>query len=121
LHLPKPLRHSFIIITGVVDDDRQQESLVGSHQVAAIDRKLPLETEIPLVAIVRVPRDDREEQGAGLNLPADRLVPGVPATQLALVEPNLDSDGSQARADPLGRCGVSRGVTQEYRPDRHRN
>jgi len=61
LHLPKPLRHSFIIIRRVVDDGGQQESFVGSHQVAAIDRELPLETEIALVAIVGVSRDHREE------------------------------------------------------------
>ena len=61
MHLSKPLRHSFIIIRRVVDDDGQQESFVGSHQVAAIDRELPLETEIALVAIVRAPGDHREE------------------------------------------------------------
>ena len=106
MHLPKPLRHPFIIITRVVDDDRQQESLVGRDQVGAIDRELPLETEIPLDAIVRVVRDDREEQGAGLDLLADRLVPGVPAPQLALVEPNLDPGGSQCLANLLGSLRI---------------
>jgi hypothetical protein len=67
--------------------------------VRAIDPELPLEAEIPLDAIVRGMRDDREEQGAGLDLLADRGVPCVPAPQLALVEPNLDSGGSQGLAN----------------------
>jgi len=59
LHLPESLRHPFIIFTRVVDNHRQQKSLVGRYQVGAIDRELPLETEIALDAIVRAPGDDR--------------------------------------------------------------
>jgi hypothetical protein len=53
--------HLLIVIRRVVDHHRQQESPPGSHQVAAIDRESPLETEIPLVTIVGVSGDDREE------------------------------------------------------------
>jgi hypothetical protein len=102
LHLPEPLRHSCIIITRVVDDDRQQESHVGIHEVTAINRQLPLKTEVPFTAIVRSARDDRNEKRAGLDLLADRPVPGVPAPQLALVEPDLDAGGSQCLTNPLG-------------------
>jgi pimeloyl-ACP methyl ester carboxylesterase len=49
------------------------------------------------------------------------MVPGVAATQLTLVQPNLDSASSQARADPLSRDRISRGVTQKYRPGLHRS
>jgi hypothetical protein len=42
LHLAEPLRHAIIIIARVIDYDRHQEGLVGSHQMAAIDRELPL-------------------------------------------------------------------------------
>jgi hypothetical protein len=69
--------------------------------VTAINRQLPFKTEVPLTAIVRGVRDDRQEQGAGLDLLADRGVPGVPAPQLALVEPNLDSGDSQGLANPF--------------------
>jgi hypothetical protein len=72
LHLPKPLWHPFIIITCVVDHDRQQKGHVGIHEVTTINRQLPLKTEVPLAAIVRGARDDRQEQGAGLDLLADR-------------------------------------------------
>ena len=82
--------------------DRQQEGQVGIHEVTAINRQLPFQTEVPLTAIVRGVRDDRHEQRAGLDLLTDRLVPGVPAPQLALVEPNLDSGGSQCLANLLG-------------------
>jgi APA family basic amino acid/polyamine antiporter len=59
---------------------------------------------------------------AGTRLPLLFMISAVGiAPQLALVEPNLDSGGSQARGDLLSRCSVSRGVTQEYRPGQHRN
>jgi hypothetical protein len=61
LHVPKPLRHASIIITRVVDNYRQKEGLVAGHQMAPIHRELPLETEIPLVAVVSVAGDDGEE------------------------------------------------------------
>ena len=80
----------------------------------AIDRELPLEAEIPLDAIVRGARDNGKEQGAGLDLPADRLVPGVPAPQLAFVEPDFDTGGAQRLANPLSRLGILRGVAQKY-------
>jgi hypothetical protein len=74
--------------------------------VTAINRQLPFETEEPFTAIMRGTRDDREEQGAALDLLADQLIPGVPAPQLALVEPNLDSAGSQCLANPLGSLRI---------------
>jgi hypothetical protein len=61
LHLPKPLRHPFVIITCVVDHDRQQEGHFGIHEVRAINRQLPFKAEVPLAAIVRGVRDDRNE------------------------------------------------------------
>jgi hypothetical protein len=104
LHLPKPLRNTFVIIPCVIDHDRQQEGLVSRDQVRAIDPEFPLEAEIPLDPIVRGLRDDWEEQGAGLDLLADRGVPGVPTPQLALVEPNLDSGGSSASQILCAAC-----------------
>jgi hypothetical protein len=41
-----------------------------------------------------------------LDLPADRLVPGVSAPQLALVEPNLDPGGSQCIANLLSSIRI---------------
>ena len=74
--------------------------------MTSVNGEFPLEPKISLVAIVRGVRDDRQEQGAGLDLLADRGIPGVPAPQLALVEPNLDSGGSQCLANPLGSLRV---------------
>jgi hypothetical protein len=113
LHLPKSLWHAFIIITCVVDDDRQQEGLVGIHEVRAINRQLPFKTEVPLTTIVRGVRDYREKQGAGLDLLADRLIPGVPAPQLALVEPDFDARRPEGFADTAGRLRVLRGIADE--------
>jgi hypothetical protein len=110
LHLPKPLRHPFIIIARVIDDDRQQEGQVGLHEVTAINRQLPFGTEVALTAIVRGVRDDRQEQGAGLDLLADRLVPRIPAPQFALVEPDFNASSAERLANPLGRLRILRGI-----------
>ncbi len=114
MHLPKPLRHPFIIIARVIDDDGQQEGQVRIHEVTAINRQLPFETEVAFTAIMRRVRDDREEQSAGPDLLADRLVPRIPAPQLALVEPDLDAGGSQCLGNPLGRLRILRGVAEKY-------
>ena len=56
-----------------------------------INRKLPFQAEIPLDARMRVGGDNWNKEGAVVNLLADLLVPGLSASQLALVEPDLDS------------------------------
>jgi len=61
LNVPELVGYPLIVLAGVVDDDRQQERLVSRHQMRPIDRELPLETEIPLLALVGVSRDDRDE------------------------------------------------------------
>jgi hypothetical protein len=38
-----------------------------------------------------VARDDRNEQRAVLDLPADRLIPRIATAQLALIEPDFDT------------------------------
>jgi hypothetical protein len=84
----------------VVNDDRQQESLVGSHEVRAVNRELPFKTEISLDPSVRILGDDGDKERTGLDLPADRRIPGIPAPQLALVEPDLNPRVSQICAEP---------------------
>ena len=110
LYIPKPLRHPFVIIRCVVDGHRQQECSVRRHQMAAVDREFPLETEVAFIAGVRAAGDDREEERAGLDLLADRLVPGIPAAQLALVEPDLDAGSAERLANPLRSLCILRGV-----------
>jgi hypothetical protein len=67
---------------------------------------------------VSVLRDDRDEQRTGLDLLADRVVPGVPAPQLALIEPDLDAGGTERFSNTLRRLYILRGVAQEYGPSR---
>ena len=99
-----------VVIPRVVNDHRQEEGSIGRHQMTPIDGELPLEPEISLVTVVRVPGVDRHEQGAGLDLLADRPIPGVPATQFALVEPDLDACGTEGFTDAARRRRVLRGV-----------
>jgi hypothetical protein len=55
---------------------------------------------------VRIRGDDRDKKSAVMNLPADLPVPGFPAPQLALVEPNLDCGGAKCLANPLRRLRI---------------
>jgi hypothetical protein len=112
LHLSKALGHPFIIIARIVDDDRQQKREVRIHEVTAINRQLPFESEIALTALVRGVRDDREERQTGLDLPADRLVPRIAAAKLAPVEPDLNVAGAQC-LNPLGSLRVLGGVAEK--------
>jgi hypothetical protein len=59
--------------------------------VRAVDRKLPLKAEVPRNTGVSIRRDDRNEQGAGLDLLPDRSIPRIATPQLALIEPDFDT------------------------------
>ena len=106
MNIPELVRYPLIVLSRVVDGHGQQECPVGRHQLGSINRELPLETEISLVALVRVPRNDRDKQHAGLDLLADRLIPHISATQCALVEPDLDPGRTQRFANPYRRLSV---------------
>ena len=76
-----------------VDDDRYEERLDLSHVVRPIDGEFPLPAEVAFEPLVRVLGDDRNEQRAVVDLLEDGSVRGIPAPQLALVEPHFDARG----------------------------
>ena len=115
LHLPEFVRNESIGVAGIVDDERQQKRSLGGHQMGAIDCKLPFKTEIPFGTSARIRRDDRHEQGAGLDLLPDRGIPCVATAQLALVEPDLNAGLSQRLANAAGSTGVLRRIAEEDR------
>jgi hypothetical protein len=99
---------------GVVNDDRQQKCLLGSHEVGTINREFPFEPEISLDASARICGDDRNEQGAGLDPFPDCVVPSSAATKLVLVEPHCNTCIAQAGADPRRSFFVLRSVAEEH-------
>ena len=58
--------------------------------------------------------NDGYKQRTVVELTPDLLIPGIPAAQLALVEPDFDTCGAKCLANPLGRPRVLRGVAQKY-------
>src|SRR5215469_6004294 len=96
----------------------QNEYTAASHHVAALVRKIPLKTEIAFVPRGRVRRNQRNKERALADLAPDLLVPRIPASQLALIEKDLDPCGPQCMADPCRRLGILRGVAQEHGPRR---
>ena len=113
LPLAKSVGHPGRGIRSVVDHDRQQKGLVVGHQVRAVDREFPFQPEVTFAARLRVPRDDRDEERAFLDLLADRGIPRVAAAQLALIEPYDESRRAKRFADAPGGLAVLRRVAQE--------
>src|ERR1700728_4051465 len=82
--------------------------------MATVYGELPFKPEVSLTTSVGVFRDHRHEQGAVLDLPSDRRIPGIAAPQLALVEPDLDSCFAECTGDTFRSRGVLRSVTNKY-------
>ena len=76
------------------------------HMGTAIHRKIPFKAKIAFMPRGRVSRNDRNEQRAFLDLAPDLLIPNVPAAQFALIEPHLNSSGSQCLAYGFGSLRV---------------
>jgi hypothetical protein len=65
-----------------VDRDRKKKSLILQHVMSAIDRKLPLASEIALVTGFRMGRDKSYEQTAVVDPLANLSITGLAAPQL---------------------------------------
>lgn len=114
LQLEKLLRHSGSSLTGAIDNYRNKECPPVGHIAGSLDREPPLSSEVTLLAVLCIGRDNRNKQMTVADLLPDLAVPRIPAAQLALIEPNLDTGGAQGLANPLSRLGILRGVAEEY-------
>ncbi len=103
MHFAKRLRNAGGGFGRIVNHDRQQERCIIGHVMSALDRQAPLTSKIALGPRIGMSGDDRDEQCAVVQLLADLPIPGVPAPQFALVEPDLDARGAQGLADPQRR------------------
>jgi hypothetical protein len=110
LHGSKVVRDDRLPITGAVDNDRHEERLLLGHVVGTFDGELPFVPEIPFEPLLRMLGNNRNEQRAFVNLASDLLVPHVPASQLALIEKDLDAGGTQRLANLLSGLRILRGV-----------
>ncbi len=95
----------------VVYDQRQKKQVIVRHVERALDRQAPFPAEITFEARLGSRRDDRHEIIAFADLLADLLVPGVAAAELALVEPDIETEARQCIADGPGGLAIIRGVT----------
>jgi hypothetical protein len=76
--------------------------------------QLPFESEVAFRSTVRVSRDDRDEQGAVVDLLPYLPVPHIPTAQLALIEPDLNAGGPERLADAPSELRILGGVAKEY-------
>jgi hypothetical protein len=83
--------------------------------MGALICEVPLQAEIAFMPGSRVRGNDRNKERAVVDLAPDLLIPGVPAAQLTLVEPDLNAGCSQCRANPLSGLRILRGVAQKHR------
>jgi len=84
----------------------ESQPLAARRSLTATRRRPPDQPEIALYSRFRVCRDDRHEQSAFVDLLPDLAIPHVPASQLALVEPDLDAGGAERFANLFGSLDV---------------
>ncbi len=72
----------------------------------ALDGELPFAPEVSLKPLLGIPRDDRNEQRAVVDLLSDAPIPGISAPQLILVEPDFDAGGLQRIGDALSSLRI---------------
>src|SRR5215469_1589777 len=110
----KRLRHVSTRARRRIQADRHDERLVAGHPVATLIGKVPLEPEVPLATRRRVCRNDGNEECAVADFATDLLVPNVPAPELTLVKPDLDTRRPKCLAHSPCRSGILRGIAQKY-------
>ena len=96
-----------------VDRDGHYKHLVARHQVSPLVGKAPLESEVALVALKGIGRDEGHEERTVLDLPADPLVPEVPSPKVTLVEPHLNAACPEGFADAVCCLGILRGIAEK--------
>lgn len=82
------------------------EHPIARHHVRALICEIPLEPEITFLPGCTVGGDHGDEERAVVDLAPDLLVPGVPAAQSGLIEPDFESGRAKRCANPLGRRGI---------------
>jgi hypothetical protein len=89
--------------------------LLLGHVVGSLDGEFPLAPKIAFEPLLRMLGDYWNEQSAVADLAPNLLIPYIPASQFALIEPHLNAGCAQCIADLLCRIGILRGVAQKYR------
>jgi hypothetical protein len=87
---------------GAINHDWDEKRFLLGHVTDAFDGQPPLATEVPLVPGFGVGGDQRKKQPAVVDLLPDLVIPGLTASQLTLVEPDLHACGAQGLANAVG-------------------
>jgi hypothetical protein len=71
--------------------------------MGSLDGEFPLAPKIAFEPLLGMLGDYWNEQSAVADLAPDFLIPNIPASQFALIEPDLNAGGAQSFANSL-RC-----------------
>ncbi|HEY0747579.1 MAG TPA: hypothetical protein VGD63_12820 [Steroidobacteraceae bacterium] len=80
--------------------------MVIGHIESPLDSQTPLPTEITLVPSFGSGRYKRHEIIAFAYLPADLLIPQIPATELAFIEPDLKAEARKGISNESRRLAI---------------
>jgi hypothetical protein len=100
------LRNSGASLIRVVNDDGQKKGMIIGHIERALDGQTPLSSEITLVPSFGSGRYERHEIIAFAYLLADLLIPQIPATELAFIEPDLKPKTRQGLSNEPRRLAI---------------
>ena len=95
MHRSKGVGHLSYLVVRCVHDYRNQKGFGVRHVACAVDGESPLAAEISFKTRLGVGGDHRNEQHAVVDLLVDLAVPGIAASQLALIEPDFDTGGAE--------------------------
>src|SRR3984885_5628810 len=118
LHFMKFVRNSRPAFGSLVNNNRHQKSPLWGHVTGPVHGQGPLTAEISFVALFGTGRDDGNEKSTAQYLVANLVVPRIPAAELTLIKPDLDTGGPQRIADAAGGPGLLRGIAPENCPGR---
>jgi hypothetical protein len=114
LNREKFLRNSGSSLSGVIDDDGQEEGMIVGHVEGSLDGQPPLPAEITLRPRCGLRGYERHEEIAFAYLSADLLIPHIPSVQPTLVVPNFESKRRQGVPNRLRRRAIFRRVAEEH-------
>jgi len=106
LHRAELVRDKSLPVARTITDDRHEERLLSGHVMRPFDREVPLVPKVTLEPLLRVRGDNRNEEDAIVDLVPDLLIPRVSASQLGLVEEDLDIACAQCLGNLLGCLSV---------------
>src|SRR5262249_58579479 len=103
------------VAVGIVDHDRNDENVAWTEPSEAVERMVPLGTEIAFLALLGVLRQNRDQQPAVVDLAQNLRVIGGAASQSFGIEPDREAGGFEPGLERERGIAIGMAVADEQR------